>query len=90
MEGVGVGEWLRLGGYVCEESFERRRSFTCPCASMSRFVGVAVASPFALSSALSSLESVEERKSGSRSAGSEGRVITAVPLALTIESMSQN
>lgn len=27
---VGAGEWSCLGGYVCEESVERRRSCTCP------------------------------------------------------------
>jgi hypothetical protein len=68
---VRVGESSCLGGYVCEESVERRRSSTCPCAcaSMSRFAGVAIASlsPLVSSSSSSppSSESTEERYSGS-------------------------
>ena len=95
---VGLGESC-LGGYVCEESVERRRSCTCPCAcaSMSRFADVAIAPPFPLASSSSSSPpssmSEEERKSGSRSdesGWSDGRATPAVPPALTIESMSQN
>jgi hypothetical protein len=90
-EGASVGEPLR-GGYVCDESFDRRRSLACPRASMSRLAGVAIASLTASlpSFSSSSPESMEEWKSGSRSAGSGGRVIPAEPPALTIESMSQN
>lgn len=85
------GEPFRLGGYVCEESSDWRCFFAGPCASISHFAGVVMASPSAsLSSLLSSPESLDERKSGSRSAGSTGRVIPAEPPALTIESMSQN
>ena len=92
---VKVGEPSCLGGYVCEESVERRRSCTCPCvcASTSRFAGVAIASPTPLASSLSSPSSTEERNSGSRSEESgwlNGSATSALPLALTIESMSQN
>jgi hypothetical protein len=94
---VGPGESC-LGGYVCEESVERRRRCTCPCAcaSMSRFADVAIAPPFPLASSSSSPPSSmseEERNSGSRSeesGWSDGSAIPAVPPALTIESMSQN
>ena len=91
---VRVGESSCLGGYVCEESVERRRSCTCPCvcASMSRFAGVAIASPTPLASS-SSPSSSEEWNSGSRSEVSgwlNGSAASALPLALTIESMSQN
>lgn len=85
------GEPLRLGGYVCEESSDRRCFLAGPCASMSRSAGVAMTSLSAPSSSLSSSpEPLEEWKSGSRSAGPMGRVIPAEPPALTIESMSQN
>jgi hypothetical protein len=91
-EGASGGDPLRLGGYVCEESIDRRRTLVCPCASMSRLAEVAMGPPTAPLSPLSpsSIESIEERKSGSWSAGSGGRVIPAEPPALTIESMSQN
>ena len=92
---VRVGESSCLGGYVCEESVERRRSCTCPCvcASMSRFAGVAIASPTLLASSSLSPSSSEERNSGSRSEESDwlnGSATSVLPLALTIESMSQN
>jgi len=45
--GTAVGEPLRLGGYVCEDSVERRSCTTCPCASMSDFVGATKTSPSA-------------------------------------------
>jgi hypothetical protein len=93
VEGLRVGESSCLGGYVCEESVERRRSCTCPCvcASMSRFAGVAIASSIPLASSSSSPSSSEEWNSGSRSEESGWlSAISALPLALTIESMSQN
>src|SRR5260221_663414 len=69
------GEPLRLGGYVCEESSDRRGFFAGPCASISRFIGVAMTSPSAsLSSLLSSSGSLDGPKIGLRSAGAGGKV----------------
>ena len=87
-EDMDSGKLLRLGVCVCDELSNWRSFFTSPCASISRFAGIAMTSPSVLLSSLLSLaESLEERKSGLWSAGSAGRVIPA-ELALTIESMS--